>query len=243
MGAEGIGLCRTEHMFLDPLRLPAVRQMLLNSEAAEAWRREHEGSPIDPLANPFMNPEVSDIPSEVVDFYQALERVKRLQTNDFRGILRAMSRRPVIIRLLDAPLHEFLPPYDELLVELATLRGDRCGERRNGRGSGREGSLPAPCRFAAGDEPDAGAPGLSAGAVVPVHLPDAGGGDHHGRSAAGLGRGGSPPGDHGSADGGCGGDAPPAGRSHPRRRRGAGADGRRGALQVRGRWWRRRGPP
>ena len=122
MGAEGIGLCRTEHMFLDPLRLPAVRQMLLNSEAAEAWRREHEGSPIDPLANPFMNPEVSDIPSEVVDFYQALERVKRLQTNDFRGILRAMSRRPVIIRLLDAPLHEFLPPYDELLVELATLR-------------------------------------------------------------------------------------------------------------------------
>ena len=104
MGAEGIGLCRTEHMFLDPLRLPAVRQMLLNSEAAEAWRREHEGSPIDPLANPFMNPEVSDIPSEVVDFYQALERVKRLQTNDFRGILRAMSRRPVIIRLLDAPL-------------------------------------------------------------------------------------------------------------------------------------------
>ena len=122
MGAEGIGLCRTEHMFLDPNRLPAVRQMLLNSEAAEEWRREHEGCTIDPLANPFMNPEVSDIPSAVVDFYQALERVKRLQTDDFRGILRVMSRKPVIIRLLDAPLHEFLPPYDELLIELATLR-------------------------------------------------------------------------------------------------------------------------
>ena len=122
MGAEGVGLCRTEHMFLDPTRLPAVRQMLLNSEAAEEWRREHEGSHVDPLANPFMNPEVSDIPSEVVDFYQALERVKRLQTNDFRGILRVMSRKPVIIRLLDAPLHEFLPPFDELLTELATLR-------------------------------------------------------------------------------------------------------------------------
>jgi pyruvate,orthophosphate dikinase len=122
MGAEGIGLCRTEHMFLDPTRLPAVRQMLLNSEAAEEWRREHEDHPIDPLANPFMNPEVSDIPSSVVQFYQALDRVKLLQTNDFRGILRAMSRRPVIIRLLDAPLHEFLPPYDELLTELATLR-------------------------------------------------------------------------------------------------------------------------
>ena len=134
MGAEGIGLCRTEHMFLDPNRLPIVRQMLLNSEAAEEWRREHEGRHVDPLANPFMNPEVSDIPSEVVDFYQALDRVKRLQTNDFRGILRAMSRRPVIIRLLDAPLHEFLPPYDELLTELATLRAtggdaDAIGEK------------------------------------------------------------------------------------------------------------------
>ncbi len=122
MGAEGIGLCRTEHMFLDPNRLPAVRQMLLNSEVAEEWRREHEGHHVDPLANPFMNPEVSDIPAAVVDFYQALDRVKRLQTNDFRGILRVMSRKPVIIRLLDAPLHEFLPPYDELLTELATLR-------------------------------------------------------------------------------------------------------------------------
>ena len=131
MGAEGIGLCRTEHMFLDPNRLPAVRQMLLNSEVAEEWRREHEEHHVDPLANPFMNPEVSDIPAAVVDFYQALDRVKRLQTNDFRGILRVMSRRPVIIRLLDAPLHEFLPPYDELLTELATLRArhEMAGER------------------------------------------------------------------------------------------------------------------
>ena len=122
MGAEGIGLCRTEHMFLDPNRLPVVRQMLLNSEAAEEWRREHEDHHIDPLANPFMNPDVADIPSAVIQFYQALDRVKLLQTNDFRGILRVMSRKPVIIRLLDAPLHEFLPPYEELLIELATLR-------------------------------------------------------------------------------------------------------------------------
>ncbi len=122
MGAEGIGLCRTEHMFLDPNRLPTVRQMLLNSEVAEEWRRERGDRHVDPLANPFMNPEVSAIPSAVIDFYQALDRVKLLQTSDFRGILRVMSRRPVIIRLLDAPLHEFLPPYDELLIELAALR-------------------------------------------------------------------------------------------------------------------------
>ena len=122
MGAEGIGLCRTEHMFLDPNRLPAVRQMLLNSEAAEEWRREHGDRPIDPLSNPYMNPDIEDIPEAVIRFHEALEQVRRLQTNDFRGILRVMARRPVIIRLLDAPLHEFLPPYDELLTELTALR-------------------------------------------------------------------------------------------------------------------------
>ena len=122
MGAEGIGLCRTEHMFLDPNRLPAVRQMLLNAEAAEEWRREHGDRPVNPLSNPYMNPDIADIPESVIRFYEALEQVRRLQTNDFRGILRVMSRRPVIIRLLDAPLHEFLPPYEELLTELTALR-------------------------------------------------------------------------------------------------------------------------
>ncbi len=122
MGAEGIGLCRTEHMFLDPLRLPAVRQMLLNSEAAEQWRREHDDRPVDPRSNPYMNPDITDTPEAVTLFYQALDQVLRLQTNDFRGILRVMERRPVIIRLLDAPLHEFLPPYDDLFTELVELR-------------------------------------------------------------------------------------------------------------------------
>jgi pyruvate,orthophosphate dikinase len=115
MGAEGIGLCRTEHMFLDPQRLPAVRQMLLNAEAAEAWRREHPELADDPLHAP-------ELPVEVQDFYEALAQVRQLQTGDFTGILRAMGRRPVIIRLLDAPLHEFLPPYETLLTELAELR-------------------------------------------------------------------------------------------------------------------------
>ena len=118
MGAEGIGLCRTEHMFLDPLRLPAVRQMLLNSEAAEGWRREHGSEASSHSAAG----KVPEAPEAVRLFHEALEQVRRLQTNDFRGILRAMSSRPVIIRLLDAPLHEFLPPYEELLTELHDLR-------------------------------------------------------------------------------------------------------------------------
>jgi pyruvate,orthophosphate dikinase len=115
LGAEGIGLCRTEHMFLDPRRLPAVRKMLLSAEAAEGWRRDHPeqtGSTI----------ETTGLPDEVRDFYEALAEVRELQTGDFTAILRVMEHRPVIIRLLDAPLHEFLPPYEDLLTELVEVR-------------------------------------------------------------------------------------------------------------------------
>ena len=115
MGAEGIGLCRTEHMFLDPERLPSVRQMLLNAEAAEAWRQENND-------RPFRLENETDAPQPVKDFYEALGQVKELQTGDFSGILRVMGARSVIIRLLDAPLHEFLPPYESLLTELMEMR-------------------------------------------------------------------------------------------------------------------------
>ena len=56
------------------------------------------------------------------DFYESLALVGQFQTEDFSGILRVMEHRPVIIRLLDAPLHEFLPPYESLLTELIELR-------------------------------------------------------------------------------------------------------------------------
>ena len=115
MGAEGIGLCRTEHMFLDPQRLPAVRQMLLNAEAAREWESRHPERAGDPLDDP-------GLPIEVRDFYQALAQVRQLQIGDFTGIFRAMGHRPVIVRLLDAPLHEFLPPYEALLAEVVELR-------------------------------------------------------------------------------------------------------------------------
>jgi len=115
MGAEGVGLCRTEHMFLDPIRLPSVRQMLLNAEAAEAWRRENND-------RVFRAENESDASQAVKDFYEALDQVRDLQTGDFSRILQVMGPRPVIIRLLDAPLHEFLPPYETLLIELMELR-------------------------------------------------------------------------------------------------------------------------
>ena len=90
LGAEGIGLCRTEHMFMEVERLPIVQQMILAKDQAT---RE-----------------------------QALARLLEFQRQDFVGILRVMHGLPVTIRLIDPPLHEFLPSYEELLVETTTLR-------------------------------------------------------------------------------------------------------------------------
>ena len=115
MGAEGIGLCRTEHMFLDPERLPAVRQILLNAEASREWSRDNAANSGEPAS-------AADQPPAVAGFYTALDQVRQHQTQDFVEILRVMGPRPVIIRLLDAPLHEFLPNYETLLVELAEMR-------------------------------------------------------------------------------------------------------------------------
>jgi pyruvate,orthophosphate dikinase len=86
-GAEGIGLCRTEHMFLTPERLPVVRRMIL----ADTPEREAA----------------------------ALEELREAQKEDFVGILRAMSGLPVTVRLLDPPLHEFLPHVHELEMKQA----------------------------------------------------------------------------------------------------------------------------
>jgi pyruvate, orthophosphate dikinase len=80
-GAEGIGLCRTEHMFMAEDRLPIVREMILAREEDE--RRA------------------------------ALDRLLPMQQSDFEGIFEAMAGLPVTIRLLDPPLHEFLPPLEE----------------------------------------------------------------------------------------------------------------------------------
>jgi pyruvate, orthophosphate dikinase len=80
-GAEGIGLCRTEHMFMAEDRLPLVRDMILARD-----EEERRG---------------------------ALDRLLPLQQGDFEGIFEAMAGLPVTIRLLDPPLHEFLPPLEE----------------------------------------------------------------------------------------------------------------------------------
>ena len=90
-GAEGIGLCRTEHMFFDDERIPKIRRMILADDEAE--RRE------------------------------ALAGLLPYQKEDFKGIYKAMGDRPVTIRLLDPPLHEFLPKTDEDIKELSEQFG------------------------------------------------------------------------------------------------------------------------
>jgi pyruvate,orthophosphate dikinase len=99
-GAEGIGLCRTEHMFFGADRDRLVKEMFV---AAEEWRRAHlsEGRLVIADDAP---------PTEVDDrFRSALDGLRELQRADFEGIFHEMAGLPVTIRLLDPPLHEFLP--------------------------------------------------------------------------------------------------------------------------------------
>ncbi|MBJ80296.1 MAG: pyruvate, phosphate dikinase [Myxococcales bacterium] len=91
LGAEGIGLCRTEHMFFGPDRIGAVREMILadNLEARE----------------------------------KALSKLEPMQRSDFEGIFKAMAGKPVTIRFLDPPLHEFLPHDEADMQEIASALG------------------------------------------------------------------------------------------------------------------------
>ncbi len=89
-GAVGIGLCRTEHMFFEPERLPIVQRMIL-AETSEERKA-------------------------------ALDELLPSQRSDFEGLFEAMDGYPVIIRLIDPPLHEFLPSEESLLEEVITMR-------------------------------------------------------------------------------------------------------------------------
>jgi pyruvate,orthophosphate dikinase len=89
-GAGGIGLCRTEHMFFETVRLPHVQKMIMTNQLTE--RRE------------------------------ALDALLPFQREDFAGLFRAMDGLPVIIRLIDPPLHEFLPSFESLMIGLSDYK-------------------------------------------------------------------------------------------------------------------------
>jgi pyruvate,orthophosphate dikinase len=98
-GAEGIGLCRTEHMFFEPSRILAVREMIL---AQDSQARE-----------------------------VALAKILPMQRDDFKGLFRVMDGLPVTIRLLDPPLHEFLPQSDKDIHAVAKALGTSVGDVRH----------------------------------------------------------------------------------------------------------------
>jgi pyruvate,orthophosphate dikinase len=130
-GAQGIGLCRTEHMFFEEERLPVVRQMILNAgEAQAAYDQVRSAelalrqSPDDAMLKTKLKGAKKTVKTSaaVKKYEDALATLLKLQRKDFEGLFKAMDGYPVIIRLIDPPLHEFLPSHDSLLEEVSALK-------------------------------------------------------------------------------------------------------------------------
>jgi pyruvate, orthophosphate dikinase len=134
-GAEGIGLCRTEHMFgtAGDERLPTFRKVILAAPAAREAQRELEEAERElaasgsarakKAAQDRVNGAKERLASkEVAPYFEGLKELLKGQRKDFEGVLRAMDGLPVTIRLLDPPLHEFLPSSKELEMALAFPR-------------------------------------------------------------------------------------------------------------------------
>jgi pyruvate,orthophosphate dikinase len=119
-GAEGIGLCRTEHMFFGEDRGELVRRMFI---AAERWRRARLRADAD-----HADVDEEDLAAAKEEFRTALARLEELQREDFKAILHEMRGRPVTIRLLDPPLHEFLP-LEHFEAQVRELERDGGGAR------------------------------------------------------------------------------------------------------------------
>jgi pyruvate,orthophosphate dikinase len=113
-GAQGIGLCRTEHMFREGDRLEIVRSAILVANVAT--RAEVKLAAGEPLT--------VEEKADLAQFNTAMGKLEKLQQGDFEGILAAMSGLPVVIRLIDPPLHEFLPNLEDQLVKV-TKAGDK----------------------------------------------------------------------------------------------------------------------
>jgi pyruvate,orthophosphate dikinase len=113
-GAQGIGLCRTEHMFREGDRLEIVREAILVANVAT--RAENKIAAGEVLT--------AEEKADLAQFKTAMGKLEKLQQGDFEGILAAMSGLPVVIRLIDPPLHEFLPNLEDQLVKV-TKAGDK----------------------------------------------------------------------------------------------------------------------
>jgi len=128
-GAKGIGLCRTEHMFFEEERLPTVQRMIVLSSEANAIRNRILR--LEATLKDASGAEAKKIQSEISKlekepafkaYYEALDDLLPLQRGDFEGIFEVMNGLPVIIRLIDPPMHEFLPKREELIRDVTELK-------------------------------------------------------------------------------------------------------------------------
>ncbi|GBU25305.1 pyruvate, phosphate dikinase [Fibrobacteria bacterium R8-3-H12] len=112
-GAEGIGLCRTEHMFFKGDRIDYVREMIIFAAEYAEYKSKLAQRPSDAvlLENEYHIP--------IKHFKEALEKLLPIQQADFEGLFNAMGERPVTVRYLDPPLHEFLPQNKDQIEELS----------------------------------------------------------------------------------------------------------------------------
>ena len=118
-GAEGIGLCRTEHMFFNADRIKSVRQLILVAEEVKQLKEKLEAA--EKIGDKKAIEELEPLYKEPRKLYDdALANILPMQREDFIGIFTAMSGYPVTIRLLDPPLHEFIPHEDSQLQELSS---------------------------------------------------------------------------------------------------------------------------
>jgi len=116
-GAEGIGLCRTEHMFFEGERIISFRKMILVAEKVKRLRERIEAG------NGDVESLERELEAPLSTYNQALEELLPLQRQDFEGIFRALDGRPCTVRLLDPPLHEFLPKEEDGQREMAEVMG------------------------------------------------------------------------------------------------------------------------
>lgn len=121
-GAEGIGLCRTEHMFFNADRIKSVRQLILVAE--DVKQLQAQISEVERAGKNNLVSELKDAYREPKRLYdEALNNLFPMQMEDFIGIFKAMDGYPVTVRLLDPPLHEFIPHEDSQLEELSNDMG------------------------------------------------------------------------------------------------------------------------
>jgi pyruvate,orthophosphate dikinase len=128
-GAEGIGLARTEHMFFEEHRRPTVVRMVVLSREANETENRIEALKAD--LEKASGEEAAEIEAKIAKleknearkaYFAAMDELLPYQREDFEGLFEAMDGLPVIVRLIDPPMHEFLPPRHELIREVAELR-------------------------------------------------------------------------------------------------------------------------